>query len=128
MRKLVALGLFLLGAWAQEVVVYPGFAEVKEPVVLPPSAWVYLAGEKLARMVPGSLRLLGVEEEERLFQGTAVLFRYRGEGRAWLRYLYTGLSGEVFYTSRRAGSPPGPGFGWRGRPSRRNASPFWRGR
>ncbi|GAA5333984.1 MULTISPECIES: DUF4139 domain-containing protein [Thermus] len=98
MRKLAALGLFLLGALAQEVVVYPGFAEVKEPVLLPPSAWVYLAGEKLGRMVPGSLRLLGVEEEERLFQGTAVLFRYRGEGRAWLRYLYTGLSGEVFYT------------------------------
>ncbi|GLV48154.1 hypothetical protein TJA_13100 [Thermus sp. LT1-2-5] len=98
MRKLAALGLFLLWALAQEVVVYPGFAEIKEPVLLPPSAWVYLAGEKLSRMVPGSLRLLGVEEEERLFQGTTVLFRYRGEGKAWLRYLYTGLTGEVFYT------------------------------
>ncbi|WP_298631148.1 hypothetical protein, partial [uncultured Thermus sp.] len=68
------------------------------PVVLPPSAWAYLAGERLSRMVPGSLRLLGVEETERVYQGTAVLFRYQGEGPATLRYLYTGLSGEVFYT------------------------------
>jgi len=98
MRKALALLWLGLGALAQEVVVYPGFAEVKEPVHLPPSTWVYLAGEKLARIVPGSLRLLGVEEEERLYQGGAVLFRYRGEGEAWLRYLYTGLTGEVFYT------------------------------
>ncbi|MFN4073222.1 MAG: hypothetical protein ACK4G4_07395 [Thermus sp.] len=103
MRKLQAGLLALLWglgilAWAQEVVVYPGFAEVKEPVVLPPSAWVYLAGERLSRIAPGSLRLLGVEERERVFQGTTVLFRYRGEGLATLRYLYTGLSGEVFYT------------------------------
>ncbi|MFX5821145.1 hypothetical protein ABTE22_19130, partial [Acinetobacter baumannii] len=42
--------------------------------------------------------LLGVEEKERINQGTAVLFRYQGEGPATLRYLYTGLSGEVFYT------------------------------
>lgn len=103
MRKVQAGLLALLWslgalAWAQEVVVYPGFAEVKEPVLLPPSAWVYLAGEKLSRMAPGSLRLLGVEEKERINQGTAVLFRYQGEGPATLRYLYTGLSGEVFYT------------------------------
>ncbi|WP_038055062.1 hypothetical protein [Thermus amyloliquefaciens] len=98
MKKLLALSLLSLSALAQEVVVYPGFAEVKEPVLLPPSAWVYLAGEKLSRMVPGSLRLLGVEETGRVLQGTAVLFRYRGEGPATLRYLYTGLSGEVFYT------------------------------
>ena len=39
-----------------------------------------------------------MEETERVFQGSAVLFRYRGEGKAALRYLYTGLSGEVFYT------------------------------
>jgi len=39
-----------------------------------------------------------VEETERVYQGGAVLFRYRGEGPATLRYLYTGLSGEVFYT------------------------------
>ncbi|WP_227647810.1 hypothetical protein, partial [Klebsiella pneumoniae] len=62
-------------------------------MLLPPSAWVYLAGEKLSRMAPGSLRLLGVEEKERINQGTAVLFRYQGEGPATLRYLYTGLSG-----------------------------------
>ncbi|GAB5602834.1 hypothetical protein FJNA_13590 [Thermus sp. FJN-A] len=98
MRKALVLPVLALLAWAQEVVVYPGFAEVKEPVVLPPSAWVYLAGERLSRMVPGSLRLLGVEEVERVYQGSAVLFRYRGEGEARLRYLYTGLSGEVFYT------------------------------
>ncbi|MCS6869621.1 MAG: DUF4139 domain-containing protein [Thermus sp.] len=98
MRKALALLALALPALAQEVTVYPGFAEVKEAVVLPPSAWVYLAGEKLARIPPGSLRLLGVEEEERVYQGTAVLFRYRGEGKATLRYLYTGLSGEVFYT------------------------------
>ncbi|WP_114313118.1 hypothetical protein [Thermus caldifontis] len=98
MRKLLALFLLGLSALAQEVAVYPSFAEVKEPVILPPSAWAYLAGEKLSRMVPGSLRLLGVEETERVYQGTAVLFRYQGEGPATLRYLYTGLSGEVFYT------------------------------
>ncbi len=98
MRKPVFLLFLGLLALAQEVVVYPGFAEVKEPVLLPPGAWVYLAGERLARMAPGSLRLLGVEELERVYQGTAVLFRYRGEGKATLRYLYTGLSGEVFYT------------------------------
>lgn len=98
MRKALALLWLGLGALAQEVVVYSGFAEVKEPVHLPPSTWVYLAGEKLAKIVPGSLRLLGVEEEERLYQGGAVLFRYRGEGEARLRYLYTGLTGEVFYT------------------------------
>ena len=39
-----------------------------------------------------------MEETERVYQGGAVLFRYRGEGPATLRYLYTGLSGEVFYT------------------------------
>ncbi|WP_135257272.1 hypothetical protein [Thermus caldilimi] len=98
MKQLLALFSLGLLALAQEVVVYPGFAEVKEPVVLPPSAWVYLAGEKLGRIVPGSLRLVGVEETERVYQGTAVLFRYLGEGPATLRYLYTGLSGEVFYT------------------------------
>ncbi len=98
MRRALALFLLGLSALAQEVVVYPGFAEVKEPVDLPPSAWAYLAGEKLSRILPGSLRLLGVEETERVFQGSAVLFRYRGEGKAVLRYLYTGLSGEVFYT------------------------------
>ena len=100
MRKHLALLALALGlsALAQEVAVYPGFAEVKEPVDLPPAAWVYLAGEKLVRILPGSLRLLGVEETERVFQGSAVLFRYRGEGKAALRYLYTGLSGEVFYT------------------------------
>ncbi|WP_117237759.1 hypothetical protein [Thermus sediminis] len=97
MRKSLAL-LFLSLALAQEVVVYPGFAEIKEPVVLPPSTWVYLAGDKLSRIPQGSLRLLGVEEVERVYQGGAVLFRYRGEGGATLRYLYTGLSGEVFYT------------------------------
>jgi len=98
MRKRLALLALGLSALAQEVAVYPGFAEVKEPVDLPPAAWVYLAGEKLGRILPGSLRLLGVEETERVFQGSAVLFRYRGEGKATLRYLYTGLSGEVFYT------------------------------
>jgi len=37
MRK--TLALLLLGlAMAQEVVVYPGYAEIREPVVLPPSA------------------------------------------------------------------------------------------
>jgi len=98
MRRALALFFLGLSALAQEVVVYPGFAEVKEPVDLPPSAWAYLAGDKLSRILPGSLRLLGVEETERVFQGSAVLFRYRGEGKAVLRYLYTGLSGEVFYT------------------------------
>uniref|UniRef100_A0A7C2C1D6 DUF4139 domain-containing protein n=1 Tax=Thermus islandicus TaxID=540988 RepID=A0A7C2C1D6_9DEIN len=98
MRKALALLFLGLVALGQEVVVYPGFAEVKEPVVLPPSTWVYLAGERLARIPQGSLRLLGVEEAERVYQGGAVLFRYRGEGQAVLRYLYTGLSGEVFYT------------------------------
>ncbi len=97
MKKAFAL-LFLGLALAQEVVVYPDFAEIKEPVVLPPSAWIYLAGERLSRIPQGSLRLLGVEEVERVYQGSAVLFRYRGEGEATLRYLYTGLSGEVFYT------------------------------
>jgi len=98
MKQLLALFSLGLLALAQEVVVYPGFAEVKEPVVLPPGAWVYLAGEKLSRMAPGSLRLLGVEEVERIYQGSAVLFRYQGEGPATLRYLYTGLTGEIFYT------------------------------
>lgn len=98
MKKPVFLLFLGLLALAQEVVVYPGFAEVKAPVVLPPAAWVYLAGEKLSRTAPGSLRLLGVEEVERVYQGSAVLFRYRGEGPATLRYLYTGLTGEVFYT------------------------------
>ena len=93
MRKRLALLALGLSALAQEVAVYPGFAEVKEPVDLPPAAWVYLAGEKLGRIIPGSLRLLGVEETERVFQGSDVLFRYRGEGKATLRYLYTGLSG-----------------------------------
>jgi hypothetical protein len=97
MRKTLAL-LFLGLAMAQEVVVYPGYAEIREPVVLPPSAWVFMGGEKLAKIPQGSLRLLGVEETERVYQGGAVLFRYRGEGPATLRYLYTGLSGEVFYT------------------------------
>jgi len=95
MRKALAL-LFLGLALAQEVVVYPGFAEIQEPVVLPPAAWVFLGGERLSRIPQGSLRLLGVEEVERVYQGGVVLFRYRGE--ATLRYLYTGLSGEVFYT------------------------------
>ena len=98
MRKTFALLFLSLAALAQEVVVYPGFAEIKEPVVLPPSAWVYLVGDRLSRIPQGSLRLLGVEETERVYQGGAVLFRYRGEGQATLRYLYTGLSGEVFYT------------------------------
>ena len=84
MRKHLALLALALGlsALAQEVAVYPGFAEVQAPVDLPPAAWVYLAGEKLVRILPGSLRLLGVEETERVFQGSAVLFRYRGEGKA----------------------------------------------
>ncbi|MDM7324005.1 MAG: hypothetical protein P3W93_003240 [Thermus sp.] len=98
MKRLLALVLLSLSTVAQEVVVYPGFAEIKEPVVLPPGAWVYLGGERLNRVVPGSFRLLGVEEIERVHQGGAVLFRYKGEGPATLRYLYTGLSGEVFYT------------------------------
>ncbi|WP_243027945.1 DUF4139 domain-containing protein [Thermus albus] len=98
MKRLLALVLLSLSTLAQEVVVYPGFAEIKEPVVLPPGAWVYLGGERLTRVVPGSFRLLGVEEIERVYQGGAVLFRYQGEGPATLRYLYTGLSGEVFYT------------------------------
>ncbi|MGC8877561.1 hypothetical protein [Thermus sp.] len=98
MKKSLALLALGLSALAQEVAVYPGFAEVKEPVDLPAGAWVFLAGEKFSRILPGSLRLIGVEETERVFQGSAVLFRYRGEGKATLRYLYTGLSGEVFYT------------------------------
>lgn len=98
MRK--ALSLLFLGliALAQEVTVYPGFAEIKEPLRLPPSAWVYLGGERLEKTVPGSLRLLGVVEEERFYRPGAVFFRYRGEGEAVLRYLYLGLRGEVFYT------------------------------
>jgi hypothetical protein len=44
MRKTLAL-LFLGLAMAQEVVVYPGYAEIREPVVLPPSAWVFMGGE-----------------------------------------------------------------------------------
>ncbi|GAA6761463.1 MAG: hypothetical protein WHT26_03180 [Thermus sp.] len=98
MRKALALLLLGLAALAQEVTVYPGFAEVKEPLTLPPSAWVYLGGERLEKTVPGSLRLLGVEEVERLYRPGAVFFRYRGEGEATLRYLYLGLRGEVFYT------------------------------
>jgi hypothetical protein len=74
------------------------------------------------------LRLLGVEETERVYQGGAVLFRYLGEGPATLRYLYTGLSGEVFYTLEEGRLTAWARFRLEGRPSRPKGSPSWRGK
>ncbi len=44
MRRALALFFLGLSALAQEVVVYPGFAEVKEPVDLPPPLGLGLPG------------------------------------------------------------------------------------
>lgn len=115
MRKRLALLALGLSALAQEVAVYPGFAEVKEPVDLP-AAWVYLAGEKLGRILPGSLRLLGVEETERVFQGSAVLFRYRGRGRRRSATSTRGFPGRSSTPWTEPPSPPGPASSWKGRP------------
>ncbi|MER3537066.1 MAG: hypothetical protein C4301_06145 [Thermus sp.] len=101
MKTLSLLGLALLVplGLAQTVTVYPGFAEVKEPVTLPEPPWTFLAPEGLLEsLLPGSLRLLGVEEEARRFAPGGVVFYYRKGGRAELRYLTQAVSGSLFYT------------------------------
>jgi hypothetical protein len=97
MRTLALLAL-LASALAQTVTVYPGFAEVKEPLTLPRSSWTFLAPEGLLEsLIPGSLALLGVEEEARRWAPGGVVFFYKGEGKAELRYLTQAVSGAVFY-------------------------------
>ena len=98
-RSLVFLkGLLLAQALAQTVTVYSGFAEVREPVNLPSSSWTLLAPEGLLEsLVPGSLALFGVEEEARRWAPGGVVFFYKGQGRAELRYLTQAVAGSVFY-------------------------------
>jgi len=125
----------LLGAVeAQEAVIYRGFAEVRQPQVLPQNEWVWEPGEALFQnLVPGTLRLIGVTEQSRQVQvaalqnpltahvGKQVQFYWEGQ---WRRatlvsaernlYLYegrylVGLPGTVAYPDPSGFSPaPGP--------------------
>lgn len=121
MPRTLALAVLLALAWAQAVVtLYPSFAEVRIPLDLPPAPYLLPLPEGL---IPGSLELLGVEEEARFYTPNGVAFRYKGQGRAQLRYLTQGVRARVYYTlaegrltawARVEGGlslPPGVGLG-----------------
>ncbi|MCS7058690.1 MAG: hypothetical protein NZ849_10310 [Meiothermus sp.] len=121
-------------AEGQEASVYKGFAELRQPQNLPPREWVWEPGAALFEsLVPGTLRLLGVEELSRwvrepaksspleAYVGKEVQFYWEGQ---WRRatlvsaqqnlYLYegrylVGLPGVVAYPDPGGFSlPPGP--------------------
>ncbi len=121
MQKALALALFAPWAWAQAVVtLYMGFAEVRLPLELPQNGVYALPLPE--GLVPGSLGLTGVEEEGRFYMGNGVTLRYKGGGRAWLRYLTQGVRSQVFYVLEEGrltawarvegslGLPPGMGL------------------
>ncbi|RIH87909.1 hypothetical protein Mlute_00782 [Meiothermus luteus] len=118
-------------AGAQEALVYKGFAELRQPQSLPPGEWVWEPGAALFEsLVPGTLRLLGVEELSRwvrqpdkatplgAYVGKEVQFYWEGQ---WRRatlvsaeqnlYLYegrylVGLPGVVAYPDPGGFSTP----------------------
>jgi len=90
----LAVGL----ASAQEAFVYPGFAEVHEPVGLPGGSWTWFPDADLAgSLVDGTVRLLGVDELRRVWRNGTVTFYYRGSGDAQLAYLTRNLTYGLHY-------------------------------
>ncbi len=83
---------------AQTAYLYPGFAELHQPVTLPQGQWTWFPDKTLAGLlVDGTVRLLGVREERRLWRGSAITFYYEGSGEAQLAYLTRGLSYSIYY-------------------------------
>ena len=78
--------------------VYPGFAEIHETVALPEGSWTWFPSEALASsLVNGTVRLLGVEEERRVWRRGVVTFYYTGGGQATLAYLTRNLTYGLYY-------------------------------
>ncbi len=91
----LALGSALADGAGTRVVLYRGFAEVVRPVAVKDGVWVWNPGE--AAPVPGTLRLFGLVERKRVWQGDAVVFFTEGSGPARLGYLTRALSGRLDY-------------------------------
>ncbi len=135
MLKLLWMGATLLlgDVLAQEATVYRGFAELRQPLNLPPAEWVWEPSEALFQsLVPGSLRMLGVTERSRQIEPTAqpnllaayvgkeVQFYWEGEWRKATLvsaernlYLYegrylVGLPGTVAYPDPSGFNTTGP--------------------
>lgn len=127
MRKEVLLWMLLLSgvAYAQEAVIYRGFAELRQPQTLPQNEWAWEPDEALFQsLVPGTLRLIGVTEQSRRVQvvtgqnplaayvGKEVQFYWEGQWRKATLvsaeqnlYLYegrylVGLPGTVAYPDK----------------------------
>ncbi|WP_457628995.1 hypothetical protein [Oceanithermus sp.] len=83
---------------SQEAFIYPGFAEVHEPVRLSGGSWTWFPEADLAgSLVDGTVRLLGVDELRRVWRNGAVTFYYRGSGDAQLAYLTRNLTYGLHY-------------------------------
>ena len=94
----LAAALYGAVAMAQVGYLYPGFAEVHEPLNLPPDNWTWFPDQALAgSLVDGTVRLLGVEELRRVWRGGAVTFFYQGGGAAELAYLTRNLGYGLYY-------------------------------
>ncbi len=125
--------LLLGDVLAQEATVYRGFAELRQPLNLPPAEWVWEPSEALFQsLVPGSLRMLGVTERSRQIEppaqpnllaayvGKEVQFYWEGEWRKATLvsaernlYLYegrylVGLPGTVAYPDPSGFNTTGP--------------------
>ena len=69
---MAGLSMFMSIAFAQEAIVYRGFAELRTLQNLPQNQWVWEPGETLFQsLVPGTLRLIGVTEQSRLVSSEA---------------------------------------------------------
>jgi len=102
-HKVKLLAVFALltlgaGAWAAKGYLYPGFAEIHDDVLLPPSNWTWFPDDTLSSsLVDGTVRLLGVEELRRVWRKGAITFYYNGSGSAQLAYLTRGLGYGLYY-------------------------------
>ncbi len=91
----LAAGLALAAGEGTRVVLYRGFAEVDRPVVVEDGVFLWNPGD--ASPVPGTLRLVGLPERKRVWQGNAVIFFTEGAGPARLSYLTRSLSARLAY-------------------------------
>jgi len=96
-KFLGAAALFLGLAAATELVLYPDFAEIREPVRLEHGVYVWQPGERVASKVIDDLVWLdGVAVQRQVWRKGSLWFYAEGEA-ATLHHLSRGLSGRMRY-------------------------------